>query len=452
MDSEKTQESHVIRCSKMHKYLVTSLIDRGPFSTIRACFTNGSRKQYVMKIIQKHKLNRSAVGRTILFNEKCLLPLLNHPHVLKVKEVVESPRQLFVVTHMCKHGDLMDYLDSHTLTQARAVAIMDQVLSGVEYLHSRGICHRDVKLENVFVDESENVRLADLGFASIVFGGQVSGQRGSMAYVAPEVLTSRRFDGSKADVFSCGVMFYILLTGLMPFDEDQERKDPAFELVKDADARNLVARMMANDPGERPTVRQCRESAIFAGVDQRSKVKRMKLPSSYDDTQIISQISQMMEIPICQIHERLREQEMNQEKLFYSLMLEKNGVLRRKGDHLMQLSECRSMPAVCYEERRLRTFCGTSVQVLQAMKEFLKPMNGCITANASHKPKRIVVNRQDDDDIIEFELSDACETGVATMEIRRSSSDDLTEALVEFITSQIVAARSESIGLRELRV
>ena len=442
----------MIRCSKMHKYLVTSLIERGPFSTIRACFTNGSRKQYVMKIIQKHKLNRSKVGRMILFNEKCLLPLLNHPHVLRVKEVVESPRQLFVVTHMCKHGDLLDYLDSHTLTQARAVAIMDQVLSGVEYLHSRGICHRDVKLENVFVDDSENVKLADLGFASIVFDGQVSEQRGSMAYVAPEVLTSRCFDGYKADVFSCGVMLYILLTGLMPFDEDEERKDPAFELIKDEAARNLVARMMAKDPDERPTVRECRESVIFAGVEQRNRVKRMKLPSSYDDTQIISQISQMMEIPICEIQERLQEQKMNEEKLFYSLMLEKNGVLRRKGDHLMQLSECQSMPAVRYEARRLRTFCGTSVQVLQAMKEFLKPMNGCITANASHKPKRIVVNRQDEDDIIEFELSDACDGGVATMEIRSSSSDDLTEALVEFIRSQIVAARSESIGLRELHV
>ena len=431
------------RFIKVHNYIVSSVIAKGAFSTVRRCFKKGSSKEYVMKVIQRQRLCETQGGRSIMFNERCLMPLLNHPHILKVHEVIESARQLLVVTRACQNSDLLSYLSKEDVGFEVGLSVIDQILSAVEYLHSRQICHRDIKLENVLVDDHNRVFLADLGLASISLQGTVTGKRGSLAYLAPEACSGAPFDGFKAEVFSCGALFYAILTRNMAFDGIEGRREPDFSAISDVQMRDLIRRMLADSPDDRPSIAECRRCRVFDCVADRCKTVAMVEHRTYDDSWIVSRLSQMLDVQVDWVHERLSAPEMNREKLLYTLFQEKMVRLSLASDHFEEISECRSCPRAFAPPAVMQTFTTTSVQVLKAMKRFLKPINGCITApNATNKSRFIVVNHVETDEVIEFELRDVREanTDVTMLSIGSSNSLHLVDEMVGFVKERLATA------------
>ena len=423
--------------TKVHNYLVGAMIAKGSFSTVRPCFKKGSSKAYIMKIIQTRRLSESRGGRSVLFNEKCLMPLLNHPNILHVAEVIEAPRQLFIVSRLCKQGDLLAYLSKHSLDNQTSLRLIDEVLAAVEYLHSRNICHRDIKLENVLVDKSSHVCLGDLGLASITFTGSVSGKRGSLAYMAPEARSGEHFDGFKADVFSCGVMFYSILTQTMAFDETLQRFEPDFDLIPNDPMRILIQQMLSNDPNDRPTITECRQFPVFDTLEDRIPLAPKPLPFSDIDEHIVSKLSQILDTPAQKLLKKLGKSDMNREKLMYSLFLEKMGRLSIESDHFEEISASRSCPRTFGTPIMTEQFVTSSIEVMKAMKGFLKPVNGCVTAaNADNTSQFIVVNHTDSDEVIEFELTDL-QQSKALLSIASSNSRTLVNGMMEFIRNKL---------------
>jgi serine/threonine protein kinase len=165
---------------------------------------------------------------------------LHHPHVAQLYEVIATENSIWLVTELCSGGELFDYLtEKGRISEEEARHIFGQICLAVNYLHEKGIVHRDLKLENVLLDERCRIKLGDFGFTrEFDRGAYLETYCGTTGYAAPEMLEGRKYLGPgnsfisqrfdradispEVDVWSLGVIFYCLLTGGLPFDDDNE--------------------------------------------------------------------------------------------------------------------------------------------------------------------------------------------------------------------------------------
>uniref|UniRef100_A0A4W5MFG8 BR serine/threonine kinase 2 n=1 Tax=Hucho hucho TaxID=62062 RepID=A0A4W5MFG8_9TELE len=195
-----------------------------------------------------------------------ILKLIEHPHVLKLHDVYENKKYLYLVLEHVSGGELFDYLvKKGRLTPKEARKFFRQIISALDFCHSHSICHRDLKPENLLLDEKNNIRIADFGMASLQVGDSLlETSCGSPHYACPEVIRGEKYDGRKADVWSCGVILFALLVGALPFDDDNLRN--LLEKVKlgvfhmphfiPPDCQNLLRGMIEVDATKRLTLEQ----------------------------------------------------------------------------------------------------------------------------------------------------------------------------------------------------
>lgn len=171
-----------------------------------------TQEKYAIKIIKKASFEQKPNLQMKIQREIALMRLVDHPHLLKLHDVLESPRHLYIVLEYASKGELFDYLVEHKcLPEDAAMKFFRQIIYGLEYLHSLGICHRDLKPENILLDENLNIKIADFGFARFVKTNIADTSCGSPHYAAPEVVRGEPYDGRCADIWSCGVILYALL-------------------------------------------------------------------------------------------------------------------------------------------------------------------------------------------------------------------------------------------------
>ncbi|KAG2064512.1 Pkinase-domain-containing protein [Suillus decipiens] len=201
---------------------------------------------------------------------------LHHPHVTQMYEVIATESHIWIVTELCCGGELFDYLaEKGRLSERESSIIFGQLALAVAYLHEKGIVHRDLKLENVLLDEHCRVKLGDFGFTREYDRGvYMETFCGTTGYAAPEVLQGKRYLGPEVDVWSMGVILYCLLTGTLPFDDDDEAvmrekvikgkyEDPEW---LSTDARDLIRSILEVDPTKRPTIPQILASPWFTST------------------------------------------------------------------------------------------------------------------------------------------------------------------------------------------
>ena len=145
---------------------------------------------------------------------------LKHENIVELKDVIETGGQIYLIMELAKGGELFAKLcDDGRFTEDSARFYFKQILTGVLYCHKKKMCHRDLKLENLLLDESGKVlKITDFGFAKFQDASMPKTILGTAVYVAPEVLEEGAYDGYKADVWSCGVILYTLIMGNYPFD------------------------------------------------------------------------------------------------------------------------------------------------------------------------------------------------------------------------------------------
>ncbi|KAF9240064.1 Pkinase-domain-containing protein [Melanogaster broomeanus] len=198
---------------------------------------------------------------------------LHHPHVTQMYEVIATESHIWLVTELCSGGELFDYLaEKGRLSEDEARIIFGQLCLAVAYLHDKGIVHRDLKLENVLLDERCRVKLGDFGFTREYENGvYMETFCGTTGYAAPEVLQGTRYMGPEVDIWSMGVILYCLLTGTLPFDDDDDTKmkekvikgeyeDPEW-LTQGA--RDVIRNILQSDPSKRLTIPQILASSWF---------------------------------------------------------------------------------------------------------------------------------------------------------------------------------------------
>lgn len=165
-----------------------------------------------IKVIKKKQFETKPDLEIKIQREISLMRILDHPHLLKLIDVYETETHLYLVLENAAHGELYDYLaEQGSIPASLALKFFRQIIYGLEFLHVHSICHRDMKPENVLLDENDNVKVGDFGFARWMKSNTADTSCGSPHYAAPEVIQGDAYDGRAADIWSVGVIFYVLL-------------------------------------------------------------------------------------------------------------------------------------------------------------------------------------------------------------------------------------------------
>lgn len=244
-------------------YILEGTLGRGQTGLVKLGVNCVSKKKVAVKIIDRTKLSEQVLSK--VEREIAIMKLIDHPHVLGLYDVYESKKHLFLVLEHVSGGELFDYLVKRgRLPLGEARRFFAQMISAVDFCHKHCICHRDLKPENLLLDKKMNIKVADFGMASLQVGdnAMLETSCGSPHYACPEVIRGEKYDGRKADVWSCGVILYALLVGALPFDDENLRN--LLEKVKrghfsipvfiPTDVQEMIRGMITVDPGKRITM------------------------------------------------------------------------------------------------------------------------------------------------------------------------------------------------------
>uniref|UniRef100_A0A670YR07 Microtubule affinity regulating kinase 2 n=1 Tax=Pseudonaja textilis TaxID=8673 RepID=A0A670YR07_PSETE len=212
------------------------------------------------------KPERSDRPNLLLFREVRIMKVLNHPNIVKLFEVIETDKTLYLVMEYASGGEVFDYLVAHgRMKEKEARAKFRQIVSAVQYCHQKFIVHRDLKAENLLLDADMNIKIADFGFSNeFTFGNKLDTFCGSPPYAAPELFQGKKYDGPEVDVWSLGVILYTLVSGSLPFD-GQNLKELRERVLRgkyripfymSTDCENLLKKFLILNPSKRGTLEQ----------------------------------------------------------------------------------------------------------------------------------------------------------------------------------------------------
>lgn len=206
------------------KYRFIRTIGKGNFAKVKLASHVITGKEVAIKIIDKTELTVSS--RQKLFREVRLMKLLDHPNIVKLFEIIENEKILYLVMEYASGGEVFDYLVAHgRMREKEARSKFRQIVSAVQYCHQKHIIHRDLKAENLLLDSDLNIKLADFGFSNEFSPGtKLDTFCGSPPYAAPELFQGKKYDGPEVDVWSLGVILYTLVSGSLPFDGQNLRE------------------------------------------------------------------------------------------------------------------------------------------------------------------------------------------------------------------------------------
>lgn len=200
------------------KYKLIKTIGKGNFAKVKLAKHLPTGREVAIKIIDKTQLNQTSLQK--LFREVRIMKFLDHPNIVKLYEVIETEKTLYLVMEYASGGEVFDYLVAHgRMKEKEARAKFRQIVSSVQYCHQKHVIHRDLKAENLLLDADMNIKIADFGFSNEFSpGNKLDTFCGSPPYAAPELFQGKKYDGPEVDVWSLGVILYTLVSGSLPFD------------------------------------------------------------------------------------------------------------------------------------------------------------------------------------------------------------------------------------------
>ncbi|XP_029531439.1 MAP/microtubule affinity-regulating kinase 3-like isoform X2 [Oncorhynchus nerka] len=269
----RTRNSGADEQPHVGNYRLLKTIGKGNFAKVKLARHILTGREVAIKIIDKTQLNPNSLQK--LFREVRIMKILNHPNIVKLFEVIETERTLYLVMEYASGGEVFDYLVAHgRMKEKEARAKFRQIVSAVQYCHQKHIVHRDLKAENLLLDADMNIKIADFGFSNeFTMGNKLDTFCGSPPYAAPELFQGKKYDGPEVDVWSLGVILYTLVSGSLPFD-GQNLKELRERVLRgkyripfymSTDCENLLKRFLVLNPAKRGTleVREDSENQIM---------------------------------------------------------------------------------------------------------------------------------------------------------------------------------------------
>lgn len=258
----------------MHRFELGRLLGQGTFAKVYHARNLTTGQSCAIKVIDKEKIMKGGLIDQIK-REISVMRLIKHPNVVRLYEVMASKNKIYFVMEYVRGGELFGKVVKGKLKEDAARHYFQQLIAAVDYCHSRGVYHRDLKPENLLLDENGNLKVSDFGLSALKESrgqdGLLHTTCGTPAYVAPEVINKKGYDGAKADIWSCGVILYVLLAGFLPFHDENlmemyrkicrgEFKCPQWIPLE---VRKLLSRIIDPNPSQRITVAKIMENSWF---------------------------------------------------------------------------------------------------------------------------------------------------------------------------------------------
>lgn len=242
-------------------------LGKGSFGKVLLCCQLLTEKPVAIKVIEKSQLKNHIAEKRVL-QEIQLLKRLDHKNVVKLLEVFESDTTIYLVMEYINKGDLYSLLKREKkgrLTEIQARPIFLQILRGLDYIHSQGVLHRDIKLDNILLDNNNTIKICDFGISRMIIPDhRMTEQSGTPAFMAPEIIAGQGYEGYASDLWSLGVVLYSLLTGTLPFrgnnsielNENILKGSFNKEIKVSNEVKDLLEKLLNVNPAERITMKE----------------------------------------------------------------------------------------------------------------------------------------------------------------------------------------------------
>ncbi|XP_070129753.1 serine/threonine-protein kinase SIK3 isoform X5 [Equus przewalskii] len=245
-------------------YEIDRTIGKGNFAVVKRATHLVTKAKVAIKIIDKTQLDEENLKK--IFREVQIMKMLCHPHIIRLYQVMETERMIYLVTEYASGGEIFDHLVAHgRMAEKEARRKFKQIVAAVYFCHCRNIVHRDLKAENLLLDANLNIKIADFGFSNLFTPGQLlKTWCGSPPYAAPELFEGKEYDGPKVDIWSLGVVLYVLVCGALPFDGSTLQNLRARVLsgkfripfFMSTECEHLIRHMLVLDPNKRLSMEQ----------------------------------------------------------------------------------------------------------------------------------------------------------------------------------------------------
>ncbi|KAL0312102.1 UNVERIFIED_CONTAM: CBL-interacting serine/threonine-protein kinase [Sesamum radiatum] len=248
------------------KYELGRLLGKGTFAKVYQGRHLATNESVAIKVIKKDEVIKNERMMEQILREISVMRLVRHPNIVELKEVMATKSKIFFVMEYVRGGELFAKVERGRLKEDAARKYFQQLISAVDFCHSRGVFHRDLKPENLLLDENEDLKISDFGLSALhehpSNGELLHTQCGTPAYVAPEVLQTKGYNGAKADIWSCGVILYVLLAGFLPFQDENlgvmyrkiYKAEYEFPPWFSTETKRLVSKLLVADPAKRLSI------------------------------------------------------------------------------------------------------------------------------------------------------------------------------------------------------
>ncbi|KAG9148637.1 hypothetical protein Leryth_019147 [Lithospermum erythrorhizon] len=283
---------------RVGKYEMGKTIGEGTFAKVKFARNSETQEPVALKIMDKDKVLKHEMAEQIK-REIATMKLIKHPNVVRLYEVMASKTKIFIVLEFVTGGELFDKIVNHgRMKEDEARKYFQQLINAVDYCHSRGVYHRDLKPENLLLDAGGNLKVSDFGLSALSQqvreDGLLHTACGTPNYAAPEILNDRGYDGASADLWSCGVILFVLLAGFLPFDDSNVLN--LYKKIRCADytcpswfsfrAVQLIMRILDPNPTTRITVPEILEDEWFK-IDYKPAIFDETEDANLDDVEAV---------------------------------------------------------------------------------------------------------------------------------------------------------------------
>ncbi|XP_020588195.1 CBL-interacting serine/threonine-protein kinase 14-like [Phalaenopsis equestris] len=277
------------------KYEIGRLLGVGAFAKVYHARHIPLGHNVAIKIISKAKVIRSG----LVVNTKreiVVMRRLRHPNIVRLLEVLASHSNIYFVMEYVKGGELFSHVSRGRLPEDQSRRFFHQLIFAVAFCHARGVFHRDLKPENLLLDDSGNLKVSDFGLSAVAeqirSDGLFHTLCGTPAYVAPEILSRRGYEGAKVDIWSCGVILFVLNAGYLPFNDPNlmalyrkiyrgEYRCPRWI---SPELRQLLSRLLDTNPGTRITIEGILNDPWFRrGLEEGNMLKLMRFREDIEE-------------------------------------------------------------------------------------------------------------------------------------------------------------------------
>ncbi|MEJ1278879.1 hypothetical protein NN561_009803 [Cricetulus griseus] len=242
-------------------YYIMGTLGEGALGKVKVALHLVTQTLVAIKI-----LKRGTSSEPLISCEIELLKTIHHPHIVQLLQIIETKQKTYLVMECASRGPLLKHVTQcGHLGEEEARTLFQELTSAIKYIHSHNIVHRDIKSENILLDSEGHIKLSDFGLGKrLTAGEKVKGFWGTTEYCAPEVFGDTEYEGLPTDIWSLGVVLYLLVTGYLPFKEIDHSKIKSQILSRNCwipthlspELQDLLNRLMSVDPTQRPLIEE----------------------------------------------------------------------------------------------------------------------------------------------------------------------------------------------------